>query len=255
MKGFTLNRNKQKKNSCSIAGAVFLVALWYLAALALGAEILLPTPMSALSALLRLVMEKQFWESVAYTILRGLAGFILSFVAGLGLGVVSGKNSAFRMFTNPFLVVTRSTPVMSFILLAMIWFKSDYVPVFVSFLMAFPIVMANVTEGVSQVDEQLLQMAAFFRVSKRDVFFGIELPSIFPFLMAGAEASLGLSWKVVIAAEVLSQPVHAIGTKLQNAKVYLETSEVFAWTVVAVFLSAFTELVFRFIMKKWSAGS
>lgn len=246
-----MKRSSIRSRNFSLWGVLFLVLVWYGAAIAIGAEIILPTPAAAFTALIALLGRGAFWSSVGFTVLRGFLGFFLSFALGLLMGVASGKNRLIRSFTKPLVVVIRSTPVMSVILLAMIWFKSDSVPVFVSFLMAFPIVLGNVTEGVLRVDAKLMEMARFFRVPKRDIFFGIELPSLFPFLMAGAEAALGLTWKVVIAAEVLSQPIHAIGTRLQDAKVYLETASVFAWTVVAVFLSAVTEVLFRLALRRW----
>ena len=63
-------------------------------------------------------------------------------------------------------------------------------------------------------------------------------------------AGIGIAWKVVIAAEVLSQPVHAIGTGLQFSQLNLETAEVMAWTVTAVVLSGLSELVLDIFIKR-----
>jgi len=61
---------------------------------------------------------------------------------------------------------------------------------------------------------------------------------------------LGLTWKVVIAGEVLAQPLHGIGTGMFQAKLYLETGEVFAWTVCAIVLSAVTEGLLNLVTKR-----
>jgi len=237
-------------HNLSLLGVLFLVCIWYGAAALIGAEIILPTPLKTLQSLFTLITGHLFWASVGSTVLRGLSGFVISFIFGVAFGVAAGKSRLIQSFTKPFIVVIRSTPVMSVILLAMIWFKSDTVPVFVTFLMTFPIILGNVIEGVRQVDSRLMEMATFFKVSKHETFVGIELPSLLPFLASGAETALGLTWKVVVAAEVLSQPVHAIGTRLQDSKVYLETASMFAWTIVAILLSVATESVFRLIMKR-----
>ena len=56
--------------------------------------------------------------------------------------------------------------------------------------------------------------------------------------------SLGLCWKSGIAAEVIGTPVNSIGEKLYQAKIYFDTSDLFAWTFVIVLLSICFQKVF-----------
>jgi NitT/TauT family transport system permease protein len=157
------------------------------------------------------------------------------------LGVAAGASSLARSGISPILTVLRATPVMSVILLALIWFQSNWVPVFVAFLMVFPILCGNTIEGVRNVDRGLLKMAQVYGVRRRRVIAGIYLPSIIPYLLAAMTSAVGITWKVVIAAEVLSQPLHAVGSGLQLAKYRLDTADVFAWTVIAIVLTALSE--------------
>lgn len=136
---------------------------------------------------------------------------------------------------------------MSIILLALIWFTSELVPVFVTVLTAFPIITGNVVEGFKNVDRNLIEMAKSYRMGKRNLFIHVYLPSLYPYLTAGSSSALGLTWKVVVMAEVLAQPARAVGTGLAEAKLQLDTAEVFAWTTVAVCLSAASEAVFRVV--------
>jgi NitT/TauT family transport system permease protein len=134
---------------------------------------------------------------------------------------------------------------MAVILLAMIWFKTGVVPIFVGFLVGFPIVFGSVVQGIRAIDPQLEEMALVYGVTGVRMARHVSLPALVPFLLGAASSGLGLTWRVVVGAEILSQPLHAIGTALQTAQARLETAEVFAWTVVAVVLGAVAELGLR----------
>jgi NitT/TauT family transport system permease protein len=234
------------------ASVLILLAAWKLLALAVGAEIIIPPPERALGRFLSLCLTARFWEAVGATAFRALLGFALSLVPAVALGFLAGRRETVRIFLSPGVTVVRSTPVLAVILLALIWFKSDLVPVFTAVLMAFPVIYGNVVQGVRSTDPRLVEMARSYEVTRSSLVRNVYLPSVFPYLVSGAMTSLGLTWKVVVAAEVLSQPLHAIGTGMQTAKVELETADVFAWTMAALVLSALTDAAFYAIMKRWS---
>jgi len=140
--------------------------------------------------------------------------------------------------------------VLSIILIALLWFGPERVPVFASFLMVFPVLTGNVMAGVAAADPRLVEMAKAYRLPRRDLFRHVYFPTIGPYLIAGTRTSLSLSWKVVVAAEVLAQPARALGTGMQNAKAQLETTELFAWTAATVTLAAATDIVLSAIAKR-----
>jgi len=233
-----------KSRGLSIGSILLFILAWKLLALFFNQEIIVPSPERTLEQLLVIVKSGDFWPAVAATVYRGILGFIISCAAGLLLGFAAGFSHLVFWFLQPWVVIIRTTPVMSIIILAIIWFKADQVPVFVTFLMIFPIVYGNVVVGIRNVDQQLLQMARVYRVKLKRVIFELYLPSILPYFAAGASTAMGMAWKVIIAAEILSQPVWAIGTNLMDAKIYLATAEVFAWTIVAIIIS----FVFEYLL-------
>lgn len=217
------------------AGSVLgLLLLWEGVSYWIGKEIILPRPLSTAAILCQLVGSHEFWSHLKATLLRGLTGFAVSYLTGLFIGLISGVSRPFNIFFRPLLVAIRSTPSMALILMALIWFKSDLVTIFVIFLVVFPIVTQNVIEGISQIDGSLLEMARIYKVRPVRVFTELYLPAILPYLAAGAAAGLGLAWKVTVAAEVLAAPPRGIGTQMDNARIFLNTAEVFAWTLVLI---------------------
>jgi NitT/TauT family transport system permease protein len=215
--------------------------VWKIFSALMGSSIILPTPEETAREVLRLMSGLEFWRSVGSTLLRGLAGFALSFALGLAAGFFAGKYPLFAGFIHPYMTIIRSTPVMAIILIAIVWFPTEAVPVFAAVLMAFPIVTQNVASGVRSADPGLVEMAKVYRAGKRRMLLWLYLPSLAPFLAAGISSGLGLAWRVVVAAEVLSQPLRGIGTGMQEAKMRLETPRVFAWTAAALLISWVTD--------------
>lgn len=227
-----------------------LIAGWAIAARLAGREIILPGPAATLQALARLIVSGGFWAHLAATLWRGLFGFGLSYVAGLVCGLLSGLIPQFDAAFRPLLVTVRSTPSMALILLALIWFQSGAVAVFVTFLVVFPIVTQNVTDGIRSIDPALAEMARVYRVKPSRVVRDLYIPSIIPYLAAGATAGLGLTWKVMISAEVLAGPNLGIGTRMDNARIFLNTAEVFAWTGIVIILGLFFDRVLDALVQK-----
>ncbi|MDC7228236.1 MAG: ABC transporter permease subunit [Spirochaetales bacterium] len=247
MKGFT---SKFEKHLIGVASTAVLILIWKLVSLRIGTDIILPAPETVLLRLEALVTGLDFWMAVGATVLRTVYGLALSFVLGFSAGIASGVSRRVDAMLSPLVSVTRTVPVMSLILLAMIWFKTDLVPVFVCVLMIFPILTANVKQGVAGVDRKLIEFSVVYKLSRREALREIIIPSVVPFVLGGLRSSIGVGWKVVIAAEVLAQPVRAIGTGLQFSQMNLETAEVLGWTVMAVVLSWLSEGILDVIIKR-----
>ena len=245
MKIFTILKNK---NITRVMIAIFWIAIWEIASLLIGKEVYLPSPLNTIKALLTLSITSKFWYSIAMTFIRVVLGFVISCIAGIILGIICGLNRFLYELLNPLVIAIKSTPVMSIIIIALIWFQSGRVPIFVCFLMCFPIIWTNAVEGIRQVSKDLLQMAKVYRVNRSLIIRRIYIPSIRPYLIAGVTTALGLGWKVTVAAEVLSNPKFSIGGNLYGAKVYLESSQLFAWTSVVIILSFAFEYLFKYII-------
>ncbi|NLI60586.1 MAG: ABC transporter permease subunit [Clostridiales bacterium] len=245
MKISTILKNKKVTRLIII---IFWIAIWEIASLLIKREVYLPSPVNTVKAFVRLSMTWKFWYSIALTFIRVVVGFAISCLAGVLLGIMCGLNKFLYELLNPLVIAIKSTPVMSIIIIALIWFQSGKVPIFVCFLMCFPIIWTNAVEGIKQVNKDLLEMAQVYRVKKSLVIRRIYIPSVTPYLVAGITTALGLGWKVTVAAEVLSNPRFSIGGNLYSAKVYLESSELFAWTSVVIILSFAFEYAFKYFI-------
>ena len=242
-----LDKDRLKTTLLSV---ILYMAVWKLLSFLIGRAIILPSPEAVLEQILLLFLKGNVLRQILPTMARGLGGFMFSLFAGICCGLAAGRSDRFRWFLNPLIISIRSIPVLSLILLAIIWFKTELVPVFICFLVVFPIITGSVTTGVKQVDPELLEMASIYRKSNREKLTAIYLPSILPYVSSGISSGLGLTWKSVVAAEVLSMPSRGMGTAMQTAQMQLDTAILFAWTVLIVLLSAFFDGIVLFLEKR-----
>ena len=137
---------------------------------------------------------------------------------------------------------------MALILVVMFWFKSNTVPVFVALLMTLPVMTNSVYHGFVSVDPKLKELAKVYNFSGIKAFFHISLPSAYQSIKLGIKTIFGLTWKVVVAGEVLSLPKYSIGTMLQNGNIHLETERVMAVTLLLVVLCFVLQKIVEFLL-------
>lgn len=217
--------------------AAFWLAAWQLASMAVGSRIVLVGPAEVACRLAELVLEADFWVSMGLSLGRVATGFGLAVVAGVALAAWASRSRVVEGLLAPLVGAVKAAPVASFVVLLLMWVSSRRLSVAVSFLMAFPILYTNVLAGVRQTDPALLEMADVFGVSGWARVRTVYAAQVVPYLRAGLSLAMGLSWKSGIAAEVIGLPAPSIGIHLYDAKVYLDTPDLLAWTVVIVALS------------------
>ena len=240
----------KKNRHIGLISIIVMLAVWEVVALRINSEQIMPGPWATLSATLRLFAEKDFLLVVGNTLFRGLIGFAIALILGIGLGIWAGINEKFEAFLKPWIVVMRSIPVVAFILLALIWFKSGSVPVFIGILTMFPMICTNVIEGIRNVDGNLIEMARFYHVSESRIIKEVYVPAIAPFVVSGISSAFGIGWRAIVIGEVLSQPEFGIGSRMHAAQSFLNVDVLIAWTLIAILISFLFEKIIRWGEKK-----
>ncbi len=221
---------------------LFWLAVWALAAAGVNTPLLLPDPVSVFVRIFTLAGTSAFWNITALSLLRITAGIVFATVLGVMLALVTTASPFLRELLSPILTVIKVTPVASFIILVLIWLSRDFVPAVISAMMVLPVVWNNVSTGLRNMDRSLLEMAAMYRVPKLTRAKRIVIPSVMPYFLSAVQTSIGIGWKAGIAAEVLTVPMLSIGKMIYESKLYLETLDLFAWTVVVVCISLLLEV-------------
>ncbi len=219
------------------------ILIWQLVAIVIHNKILLAGPIDTVMALGSLIQTSSFWGSVWQTTGRILLGFLFGSVIGIILAYVAHEKSWVEDFLRPLVSALKSIPVASFVILLLIWFGSSNISVIICAMVVFPILYLNTLEGLKSTDVKMLEMAKVFRMPAGRRLRFIFLPQLAPFFKSAFKLAIGMSFKSGIAAEVIGQPLNTIGNGLYLSKIYLETADLFAWTIVVVLISFICEKI------------
>ncbi len=244
-------RMKQKIKRCyGAAAVVFWLAVWQLAAAAIGQEVFLVSPLQAAGTLVQLLPQPDFWQRVGFSAGHILLGFLLGAVCSVVCSVAAERWVWVDALLSPVMQLVKATPVASFIILALVWVSGKSLSILISFLMVLPVLYGAVRTGIESADPQLLEMARVFRLPLARRVKAIWLPAVLPAFRQGCSVALGICWKSGVAAEVIGLPDGSIGDALYRAKITLSTGELFAWTFVIILLSAAFEKLFLALLDK-----
>ena len=244
----TMNQHKQLFER--LAAAAFWLAVWQCAAMAVGQEVFLVSPVQALGTLVQLLPQAEFWQRVVFSAGRILLGFGLGVLSSAVLAVAAEKWEWVDALLAPVMQLVKATPVASFIILALVWVRGASLSVLISFLMVLPVLYGAVRTGIRSADPQLLEMAKVFRLPFARRLRAVWLPAVLPAFRQGCSVALGICWKSGVAAEVIGLPNGSIGDALYRAKITLSTGELFAWTFVIILLSAGFEKLFLLLLDR-----
>lgn len=229
---------------------LFYLAFWSLLAQAVNTPLLLPSPCAVLARLFSLLPAPSFWLTLLMTQLRTLAAYALGVVVAVLLCALCCRFALADALLAPLLSAIRATPVSSFIVLALVWLSGSRVPVLTGFLMTLPVVYSSLVQAVREIDPRLLEMARLYRFGRLGTLRCVLLPAVLPSFVQSCLAAIGLCWKAVVAAEVIGTPKLAVGSMLYEAKIYLETDSLLAWTLTVVLFSVLLENLLRRAAKR-----
>lgn len=253
MKHSTTSSNYLKKHKTlilRIAAIAFWIAVWEAVALSIDSELIIASPIRVATVFFEMIFKADTWRSLGFSVIRISSGFALAFILGSVLAALSSRIQAIKILLSPITTVIKTTPVASFAILAIIWFGSKNISIFISFLMVFPVIYLNILKGIESVDKELLEMAKVFNISLGRRIMYIYMPSLMPFVISACSVALGFCWKSGVAAEVIGISSGSIGERLYRAKLYFETGELLAWTAAIILISTAFEKLIMLILKR-----
>lgn len=229
---------------------LFYLALWAVLAAWINQPLLLPTPLSVLQKLAALVPDPLFMQSLGATLLRTLLAYALGIACAVGLSALCVKLRIMELLLSPLLSAIRATPVTSFIVLALVWLSSPRVPVLTGFLMTLPVVYSALAQSIRAIDPKLMEMARMYGFGRMKTLAHVVIPSVLPAFVQSCLAAIGLCWKAVVAAEVIGVPKLAVGSRIYESKIYLETDSLLAWTLTIILLSVVLEALLKRLARR-----
>lgn len=256
MNGFIMKVTNSLKNKITnfliiIFSVFILLLIWQLSSNYINSALILPKPIEVLEKILILLASSEFWFNFFNTIVRIIVSFLISIFVGFIIGFLCGKNEYLQIFFKIPLEFIRVCPVISIILMMMYCFSSSTIPIFVSVLMTIPIMITSIEKSFSNKDIKLYDMAEIYKIRGIRKIIFLDFYTVKNPFWTSIISIFGMTWKVVVAGEVLCLPKKGLGSLLQKNSVHLNTDYVFALTILLVFFSFLIEQVLSFVIKKF----
>lgn len=164
-----------------------------------------PPPTVVVKALLPLLNDQGYWYSWYQSSRRVLTGFLAAMLIGIPFGLAMATSRVFRDVTFPVFEILRPVPPLAWVPAAIIFWPTQELSIgFVIFLGAIFTIMLNVIGGARSIDIRYFQAARSMGSSNWDIFRRIVLPGVLPSIIVGCEVGIGITWNVVVAAEMIS---------------------------------------------------
>ncbi|MCQ2524955.1 MAG: ATP-binding cassette domain-containing protein [Lachnospiraceae bacterium] len=240
-------KNKTVKNIVIIA--IWLL-IWQILSLVINNSIVLAGPLNVFIALIKNLFSLQFYLRILNSTAMIFLGFFLATILGIILSGLSYKYGIIEDFLKPLMVAIKSVPVASFVVILLIWFGSVRLSVYIAFLIVLPNIYVATLEGLGHHDKNFKNLAGICKLQPVDQIKYLYWPAVYPYLVSGMKTSIGLAWKSGVAAEVIGMSKNTLGERLYVSKVYLENDELFAWTLVVVFLCFAFEKIVIFLVER-----
>lgn len=219
----------------------FIGTVWYIASSVAGNEFILPTPKTTIKRFFEILSDGEFYLTLSSTLGRSFLAFLISLVGGLILAILSVIFPPLKNFLSPLVSVLRALPTMAVVLLLVIWAGATTAPIYVTIMVILPTLYSGLYDAIVGVDEQLVEACKVAGGGKKAIITKIYLPLALPSASRSISGALSLSIKLTVAAEVLSLTAGSIGTMMQMSRIYFETADLMALTVVTVIVSVALE--------------
>jgi NitT/TauT family transport system permease protein len=164
-----------------------------------------PAPTEVLACLTDQLNEAYYWRSWGSSMVRILTGFVIAQILGVPLGLLLGFSHKARELIFPLIELARPVPPLAWVPVSVIfWPSAEMSMIFVTFLGAFFTVVLNIVEGIAAIDERYLRAASSLGAGKSDIFWHVMLPASLPSVLVGMTVGMGITWCVVVAAEMIA---------------------------------------------------
>lgn len=212
----------------AVASLLLMLAGWEWASVLHG-DLVLPDPRATGATLARLLLDGSALPELATTARRALTGLGAALLLGSAFGIAAGISMTASTMSRPIMTVLLGTPPIAWLVLAMLWFGTgDGTPVFTVFIASLPVVFVGAMQGARTLDGQLTDMANAYRLPLAMRVLDVYLPHIVSYLFPAWITALGISWKVVVMAELLASS-DGVGAALAVSRSHLDTAATLAW--------------------------
>lgn len=210
----------------------------------------LPSPMAVLAKTWTWATETGLLEDMGISVYRVVAGFVLSAVIALPLGLLIGTFRSVQALLEPLTDLIRYMPAVAFIPLVMLWVGIDEgSKIAIIFIGTFFQMVLMVAEDVRRVPAAQVEAAQTMGANRRELLEKVILPSAKPALLDTLRITMGWAWTYLVVAELVAAN-SGLGYAILRAQRFLQTDTIFAGIIVIGLIGLVTDQLFRWLHRR-----
>jgi NitT/TauT family transport system permease protein len=184
--------------------AIVIVAIWHTLVVWSGTRVF-PSPLRVQQGIAELIEKGLFFSYLRDSLFRVGAGYLLAAALGIPAGLFLGWHSLAAYIVNPLIQMLRPISPLAWIPLAVIWFGAgNAAAIFLIFLSSFFAIVVATMNGVRNVPPMYRQAGQNFGLSPGALVRRVIFPAALPQILVGLRIALGISWLVIVAAEMIA---------------------------------------------------
>lgn len=216
---------------------IWLISAWLLDSTAL------PSPLAVADVFWLELVSGQLSYHLFATLLRLFVSFSIAMILGCAIGIALGRNRQLDAFFDNWLIILLNVPALVTIILCYVWFGLvESAAILAVVVNKLPNVVVTVREGVRTLDQDLLDMAKCYRLSRKQTLLHVIWPQLHPYLMAATRSGLALIWKIILVVELLGRD-NGIGFQLHLFFQLFDVASILAYTIAFVVVIQLIEVL------------
>ena len=226
-----------------------LIIFWWITAISVGNNVLIPTPLEVIQSLINILSKGSSYYAIFKTLIRVIQGYFISLIISLIISILADRFNTIRMLFEPIQILTKAIPNISYIIITLIWLGSEGSVWVICLLVLFPVLFNNFMFTLDSEDKDLKDIEKIYPETFINTTRLRTLPLLYETVLTSSKTALGLGLKIGVMAEILGQVKVGIGKQLYYARLYLDTAELFAWTIIIIIVSVFIDSIFNILIK------
>lgn len=213
---------------------IFYFILWQGIAMIVNQSVILPSFLDVLSRLVLILSDVSFYNHLFFTLFRVVLGTVFAFILSFIFAILSYDFKVIDLALRPLVLVSKTIPNITYILLVLIWFSREMSVFFVTLLILFPVLYTQISTGLLGINPEHLEVLKLYPETYFHRLNKVIVPLIKVPLFEGLKGALSLGFKVGVMAEILGQVQPGLGYLMHIARMNFETVDLFAYTAIMI---------------------
>lgn len=220
---------------------LFYFILWQMIAMIVNQSVILPSFLDVLNRLVYILSDVSFYNHLFITLFRVILGTLSAFVLSFIFAILSYDFKLINQALKPLVLVSKTIPNITYILLVLIWFSREMSVFFVTLLILFPVLYTQISTGLLGINPEHLEVLKLYPETYFHRLTMVIIPLIRISLFEGLKGALSLGFKVGVMAEILGQVQPGLGYLMHIARMNFETVDLFAYTAIMIMVVVLIE--------------